>query len=134
MSDVTNQEAAPELYDLGIIDEYGHLRILVGKHFLTINCLRFAELNSNSQCTYTCSHFSGPSFKRQDFHFNGETKCGFTVRLMCSGRSMYFKRFINLFEMDKPDKPLDFSDMSDEDIINELGLPRDAEMSEESGG
>ena len=55
------------------------------------------------------------------------------VRLMCSGRSLYFKRFINLFEMDKPDKPLDFSDMSDEDIINELGLPRDAEMLEESG-
>ena len=131
MSDVTRHEPAPELYDLGIIDEYGNLRILIGKQFLSLHCLRSREMRSSeSRCNYLCSNFSGPSFKRQDFHFNGETKCGFMVTLMCSGRTLYFKRFINLLDIQKSDKPLDFSDMSDDEILKELGFLDNVEMPE----
>ena len=117
-------DAFAETYDLGLIDEYGKLRILIGKHLLTFNCIRLFERyrSPDYSCQFPCSCFSGPTEKMESFYSGGETKYGYAVRLLCSGRTLYFKKFINLLKMQKPDNEIKIADLSDEEIIKELGL------------
>ena len=114
MADITSQDPLIEEYELGLIDETGKLRILTGKHFLTLNCLRLGLSNKQYEfsCQYPCSHFSGPMKDTA----NGVT----AVRLMCSGRTLHFKKFINFLAIGKSN--IDFSDMTEEEIIKQLGL------------
>lgn len=125
MSDVTKQEPLIERFKLGIIDEYGKLRVLIGKHFLTINCLRYLEgVKGQSECRFNCSHFSGPQPKELIVTTDDkDTQVPYQkILLLCSGRTLYFEKFINVLEWHKPDQPLDFDKMSEEDIVNALGL------------
>lgn len=125
MSDVTNQEPLLERFKLGIVDEYGKLRVLIGKHFLTINCLRYLEgVRGQNECRFNCSHFSGPQPKALRITKDDKDTTSYcqAVRLMCSGRTFYFEKFINVLEWHKPDQPIDFDKMSEEEIVTALGL------------
>jgi len=119
-----------EEFDFGLIDEYGRLRILVGNQFMPVTCLRIFETGRSSDhtCRYACSHFSG--LKNITISVDCKDQSRIVVKLLCSGRTMYFKRFINLLDRHKLETQLDFEKMSDEDIVKELGL-LDKEMLEE---
>ena len=116
MSNVTTQDPVVEYFDLGVIDEFGKLRVLVGGQFLTINCLPIFEraVTQTNACQYNCSHFSGPS--------KDESTGDIVVRLMCSGRTFHFKRFANALTTSKLNYNLDLEKMSDLDILTELGI------------
>lgn len=114
MADITTQNPLIEEYELGLIDETGKLRILIGKHFLALNCLRLGLSNKQYEfsCQYSCSHFSGP--------IKDDANCVTAVRLMCSGRTLHFKKFVNFLAIES--LGIDFDNMTEEEIIKQLGL------------
>lgn len=125
MSKMAHQGPLAERFELGIVDEYGKLRVLVGKHLLTINCLRYLEsVKGQCECCYNCSHFSGPQIKDLEFVTPEErrTEHYIAVKLLCSGRTLYFKKFINALAFQKSEVDIDFKKMSAQEIADALGI------------
>lgn len=119
MSDITRRRPCIEKYLLGIINENGKFRVLIGKHLIAINCRE----KQCVECGINCSCFSGPMadvmpVKNQDevHDFIPVTK----IRLLCSGRTMYFGRFINLLTLDNAD--IDVANGSTKEVLNKLGI------------
>lgn len=111
-----------EYYKLGLIDEYGKFRILIGNRLLTINCLRCLEsLHAQNECRYTCSHFSGPMYHTdwtEEQVGPGATDHKYKVALLCSGRYLRFNKFVNVLDLEES---ADFEHMTDDEIISALG-------------
>ncbi len=125
MSKIQHPGPLAERFELGIIDEYGKLRVLVGNHLLTINCLRYLEsVKGQCECCFNCSHFSGPQIKALEFEtlYEKKTERYVAVKLLCSGRTLYFKKFINSLAFQKSDVDIDFKNMSVEEIAEALGM------------
>lgn len=123
MGKIQHQGPLAERFELCIIDEYGKLRVLVGNHLLTINCLRYLEsVKGQCECCYNCSHFSGPQIKALEFETLHEKKTEryVAVKLLCSGRTMYFKKFVNSLAFQKSEDGIDFKNMSAEEIAEAL--------------
>ena len=122
MSDITQERPCIEKYQLGLIDKNGKLNVLCGKQLITINCRESLIQQQCYNCGINCSCFSGPMSdimpikKGEEFDYIPVVK----ICLLCSGRTLYFGRFINLLALDKTD--IDFSNSSTEEILNKVGV------------
>ena len=126
MGNIPTTNPNAEEYKFGIIDNWGVFHLKLQDNHIPILCNHddvMRRKDPNHFCRFQCSDFSGPS-KAHD----GKT----CVKLLCSGRTFMFDRFINIPNVkfkENENEPTDeeYNDLSDEDLLNKLRIHPDLE-------
>ena len=107
-----------EDYNFGIIDKAGNLYILVGTSLVKVMCSRFDPRVDGRLvgygCAFNCSHFSG----NLKFSDDGVTCYDCTIKLLCSGRTLHFKKLVAYLGLGDVD--IDVDNMNAMDILKAL--------------